>query len=108
MKASSYFEHVFSAVQLLQTSFSCEDSFLQWLARHFPQRLLSLMGGGGRDGTPGFCQGKGEYGEITEQDTVGKANKESLLLWWRSPHKKRKKKSKARAGRPDFTSIPSR
>ncbi|ETE69887.1 hypothetical protein L345_04301, partial [Ophiophagus hannah] len=24
------------------------------------------MGGGGRDGTPGFCQGKGEYGEITE------------------------------------------
>ncbi|XP_032078422.1 tRNA selenocysteine 1-associated protein 1-like isoform X1 [Thamnophis elegans] len=43
-----------------------------------------------------------------KQDTVGKAKKESLPLWWRSPHKKRKKKSKARAGRPDFTSIPSR
>ncbi|XP_042318751.1 putative uncharacterized protein C6orf52 homolog isoform X3 [Sceloporus undulatus] len=43
-----------------------------------------------------------------KQDTVGKAPKESLPLWWRSPHKKRKKKSKARAGRPDFTSIPSR
>ncbi|XP_054840485.1 tRNA selenocysteine 1-associated protein 1-like isoform X3 [Eublepharis macularius] len=44
----------------------------------------------------------------SQQDTVGKAKKESLPLWWRSPHKKRKKKSKARAGRPDFSSIPSR
>ncbi|XP_060630823.1 tRNA selenocysteine 1-associated protein 1-like isoform X2 [Anolis sagrei] len=50
----------------------------------------------------------GPQASVKGKDTVGKAQTESLPLWWRSPHKKRKKKSKARAGRPDFTSIPSR
>uniref|UniRef100_A0A8D0HJH3 tRNA selenocysteine-associated protein 1 n=1 Tax=Sphenodon punctatus TaxID=8508 RepID=A0A8D0HJH3_SPHPU len=40
----------------------------------------------------------------SQQDIMGKNKKESLPVWWRGPHKKRKKKNKSRAGRPDFTS----